>query len=104
MAPAGITVAVIMVVVIMVAVITVAGIMVVVIMVVSGSVLDGAGADGVPGGAHRTIRTMHHPLLLSSRLQYMSSRPLSERSRVTGITARIQKVTTHMSRTVQAGG
>ena len=70
---------------------------------VPGSALDGAGVDGVRGGLPRTIRTMHHPLLLSSsRLRHMSSR--SNRRRVTGIIARIHKVTTHMSRTVQAGG
>jgi len=70
---------------------------------VPGSALDGAGVDGVRGGVPRTIRTMHHPLLLSSsRLRHMSSR--SNRRRVTGIIARIHKVTTHMSRTVQAGG
>ena len=70
---------------------------------VSGSALDGAGLDGVRGGAPRTIRTMRHPQLLSSsNPRRMSSR--SNRRRVTGIIARIQKVTTHMSRTVQAGG
>ena len=70
---------------------------------VHGSALDGAGVDGVRGGVPRTIRTMHHPLLLSSsRLRHMSSR--SNRRRVTGIIARIHKVTTHMSKTVQAGG
>jgi hypothetical protein len=70
---------------------------------VSGSALDGAGADGLRGGVPRTIRTMHHPLLSSSsNPRRMSSR--SNRRRVTGIIARIPKVTTHMSRTVQAGG
>ena len=70
---------------------------------VSGSALDGAGVDGVLGGVPRTIRAMHHPLLLSSSsLRHMSSR--SNRRRVTGITATIQKVTTHMSRGVQTGG
>ena len=68
---------------------------------VSGSALDGAGLDGgIRGGVPRTMR---YPLLLSSRNpRRMSSR--SNRRRVTGIIARIQKVTTHMSRTVQAGG
>ena len=70
---------------------------------VSGSALDGAGVDGVRGGVPRTIRTMRHLLLLSSsNLRHMSSR--SNRRRVTGITATIQKVTTHMSRGVQTGG
>jgi hypothetical protein len=70
---------------------------------VFGSALDGAGVDGVRGGVPRTIRAMHHPRLLSSSsLRHMSSR--SNRRRVTGITARIRKVTTHMFRTVQAGG
>ena len=70
---------------------------------VSGSALDGAGVDGVRGGVPRTIRTMRHLLLLSSsNLRHMSSR--SNLRRITGITARIHKVTTHMFRTVQAGG
>jgi len=78
-------------------------IMVVTGVEVSGSALDGAGVDGVRGGAPRTIRTIRHPLLLSSsNPRRMCSR--TNRRRATGIIARIQKVTTHMSRTVQAGG
>jgi hypothetical protein len=71
---------------------------------VSGSALDGVGMDGgTRGGMPRTTRIMPHPLLLSnSNPRRMSSR--SNRRRVTGIIATIQKVTTPMSRTVQAVG
>ena len=78
-------------------------IMVVIGVEVSGSALHGAGLDGVRGGAPRTIRSMRHPLLLSSSNPRRMSN-LSNRRRATGIIARIQKVTTHMSRTVRPGG